>query len=103
LYRLAPAAVLGLSENLSTEIALADKRSVDISNKLYAALYHEWPSTDGFFLTEYRDVLQRWFAALSENDRMIAALVRKAFDGGNDGEALKAAAGLPTAPFCPMI
>jgi len=103
LNRLLPAAELGLSENLSPENALPDKRSVDISNKLYAALYHEWPSTDGFFLTEYRDALQCWFAALSMNDRMIAALVRKAFDGGNYGEALKAAAGLPSAPFCPLL
>lgn len=82
---------------------MADKRSDDASHKLYAALYHEWPSSDGFFLTEYRDALQRWFLDLSENDRMIAALVRKTFDSGNDAEALKAAAGLPTAPVCPLI
>ena len=82
---------------------MADKRSDDTSHKLYAALYHEWPSTDGFFLTEYRDALTHWYVSLSKNDRMIATLVRKAFNAGNDGEALKAAAGLPTAPLCPLI
>ena len=81
---------------------MADDFSTETADKLYAALYHEWPSADGFHMTEYRDDLQRWFAALSKNDRMVANLVRKAFDGGNDGEALKAAAGLPTAPFCPL-
>lgn len=103
LHRLSAAVPLGVSKNQNTGAALADKRSDDASHKLYAALYHEWPSADGFFITEYRDALQRWYSDLSQNDRMIAALVRKAFDGGNDGEALKAAAGLPTAPFCPLL
>jgi hypothetical protein len=82
---------------------MADNFSTETAHKLYAALYHEWPCEDGFFLTEYRDALQGWFTELSKNDRMIADLVRKTFDGGNDGEALKAAAGLPTAPFCPLL
>lgn len=81
---------------------MAYELSNDTAHKLHAALYHEWPSSDGFFLTEYREALQRWFRTLSVSDRMMANMARVAFDRGDDAEARKAAAALPPAPVCPL-
>jgi hypothetical protein len=83
--------------------AMADELSNDTAHKLHAALYHEWPSKDGFFLTEYRDALKRWFTTLSPSDKMATKAARAAFDRGDDPGASKAAAGLPAAPVCPLL
>ena len=82
---------------------MAEKLSEDAAHKLHAALYHEWPSKDGFFLPEYRDALKRWFTALTPSDKMATKVARAAFDRGDDPGALKAAEGLPAAPVCPLI
>lgn len=82
---------------------MADELTNDTTHKLHAALYHEWPSVDGFFLTEYRDALKRWYTDLSSSDQMATRFVRTAFDKGDDAEALKFAAMLPPAPFCPLL
>ena len=82
---------------------MADELSNDAAHKLHAALYHEWPSKDGFFLTEYRDALKRWFTTLSPSDKMATKAARAAFDRGDDPGASKAAAGLPAAPVCPLL
>jgi len=82
---------------------MADNLSDDTAHKLHAALYHKWPSSDGVFLTEYREALERWFEALSKRDQKIAAEARAAFDRGDDAEAQRAAAVLPAAPVCPLL
>jgi hypothetical protein len=82
---------------------MADKLSDGAAHKLHAALYHEWPSSDGVFLPEYREALQLWFAALSKSDRKMATMARAAFDRGDDAEAQNAAAALPPAPVCPLL
>ena len=82
---------------------MADELSDDTAHKLHAALYHEWPSKDGFFLTEYRDALKLWFTALSPSDKMVTKVARAAFDRSDDTGALKAAEGLPAAPVCPLL
>ena len=71
---------------------MADELSDDDAHKLHAALYHEWPSKDGFFLPEYRAALKLWFTALSPSDKMLTKVARTAFDQGDDAGALKAAA-----------
>ncbi len=82
---------------------MANELSSDTAHKLHAALYHEWPSADGFFLPEYRDALKSWFSGLSPSDKMVTKVARTAFDRGDDAGALKAAATLPLAPVCPLI
>ena len=82
---------------------MADELSNDTAHKLHAALYHEWPSKDGYFLTGYRDALKLWFMALPPSDKMVTKIARAAFDRGDDAGALKAAAALPPAPVCPLI
>jgi hypothetical protein len=82
---------------------VADDLSDDSAHKLYAALYYEWPSSNGVFLTEYREALERWFTALSKSERKLAAEARAAFDRGDDANARKASAALPPAPVCPLI
>ena len=82
---------------------MADELSDDTAHKLHAALYHQWPSKDGFFLPEYRAALKLWFKGLSASDKMVTKGVRAAFDKGDDAGALKAAATLPPAPVCPLI
>ena len=82
---------------------MADELSDDDAHKLHAALYHEWPSKDGYFLPEYREALRRWFAALSPGNKMVTKVARAAFDRSDDAGALKAAAGLPAAPVCPLL
>ena len=82
---------------------MADDRSNDTAHKLHAALYHQWPSNDGVFLTGYRDALKRWFTALSPSNKKVTKIARAAFDRGDDAGAKKAAAGLPPAPVCPLL
>jgi hypothetical protein len=82
---------------------MANELSDDTTHKLHAALYHEWPSSDGVYLTKYRDALQCWFTALSPNDKMVTKVARAAFDRGDDAGAQKAAAALPAAPVCPLL
>ena len=65
------------------------------------ALY-EWPSHDGFFLTEYRDALTLWFKGLSLDAKKATKVARAAFDHGDDAGASVAAATLPPAPVCPL-
>jgi hypothetical protein len=83
--------------------AMADELSNDTAHKLHAALYHEWPSSDGVFLNRYRDALKLWFTGLSPSDKMVTKVARAAFDRGEDAEAEKAAAALPPAPVCPLL
>lgn len=82
---------------------MAIELSNDTEHKLHAALYHEWPSADGFFLTAYRDALKLWFTALTASAKTVTTDARAAFDRGDDDGALKAAAGLPAAPVCPLL
>ena len=82
---------------------MATELSNDTAHKLHAALYHEWPSADGFFLTGYRDALDHWFTALTPGDKRATTNARAAFDRGDDAGASKAAAALPPAPVCPLL
>jgi len=82
---------------------MADELSDDTAHKLHAALYHEWPSSDGVFLTGYRDALKLWFTGLSLSDKVATKVARAAFDRGDDAEAQEAAAALPPAPVCPLL
>lgn len=82
---------------------MATELSNDIPHKLHAALYHEWPSSDEFFQTNYRDALKRWFTNLSAGDKMATKSARRAFDRGDDAGASATAAALPPAPVCPLI
>ena len=77
--------------------------SNDTSHKLHAALYHESPTAEGFFLSGYRRALERWFIGLSPDDQHATKVARAAFDRGNDAGALKIAACLPSAPTCPLL
>ena len=82
---------------------MAAELTDDTAHKLHAALYHEWPSNDGVFLTGYRDALNRWFTALYPSNKKVTKITRAAFDRGDDAGAQRAAATLPPAPVCPLL
>jgi len=73
------------------------------AHKLHAALHHESPTAEGFFLTGYRRALERWFTGLTPGDQHATKVARAAFDRGNDAGASKIATGLPPAPVCPLL
>ena len=103
MYRLPIDTLPVLWQILSPEGAMATEMSNDVAHMLHTALYHEWPSEDGFFLTDYRDALTLWFTDLAPSDKRIMIAARTAFDRGDDAGASKAVAGRPAAPICPLF
>lgn len=75
--------------------------SNDARDKLMAALNHDWPDHDQEFSASYIDACGKWFASLSNSDRMAASSARAAFNRGDEAGAEKLAAALPSAPKLP--
>ena len=72
-------------------------------HNLHAALVHGWHDSDRDFPVSYVEACQRWFAALSEEDRRVADAAVVAFERYDESEAEKIAARLPAAPRCPLL
>jgi len=73
------------------------------AHKLHAALIHSWHDLDRDFPVSYVEACQRWYAALSEENRCVADAAVAAFERYDETEAEKIAAGLPAAPRCPLL
>ena len=72
------------------------------TDKLQAALNHDWGDPDGNFPVEYLRACARWFAGLSDGDRRVAKSAIWVYATGNDTGAAKIAADLPAAPTFPL-
>jgi hypothetical protein len=77
---------------------MAHATSNDADQKLQAVINHDWPETDNAVPRSYVQACGRWFAALSADDKVVAAMARAAFEKGDEAEAKKAASALPPAP-----
>jgi hypothetical protein len=85
------------------DIVMADELSNDPAHKLQAVLNHTLTDPDKDLPPAYVAACWRWFSALSGDDQVIAAVARSAYDKGDAGEAVRAAAALPPAPVCPLL
>jgi len=72
------------------------------ADKLKACLNYDFVDTDKDLPVEYLAACRRWVDALSEKDRVVATVARATLDTGNETEAEKIAAVLPTAPAFPL-
>jgi hypothetical protein len=79
--------------------ALLSDRPTD---KLQAALNHDWDDPDRNFPVEYLRACARWFADLSDGDRRVAESAVWVYTTGNDISAAKIAAELPATPLFPL-
>ena len=82
---------------------MADALSDHPADKVQAVLNHTLADPDKELPPAYVAACWRWFSALSGDDQLIAAVARAAYDKGDEGEAVKAAAALPPAPVCPLL
>ena len=85
------------------DAVMADDLSNDADHKLHAVMNHDWPNMKKGFPLSYFQACGRWFAALSGDDKVVAAMARAAFERGDEAEAKKAASALPPAPVCPLL
>jgi len=74
----------------------------EISEKLQAALNHDWLEPDEDFPASYIAACREWFAALSASDKAVVAVARATFDKDDEPVVLKIAAALPAAPKFPQ-
>lgn len=72
------------------------------TDKLQAAINHDWPDADQDFPPDYVAACRAWYAALSAGDKATAEVVRATFEKGEEAEAEKLAASLPAAPAFPL-
>jgi hypothetical protein len=72
------------------------------TDKLQAALNHDWDDPDRNFPVDYLRACARWFAGLSEADRKVAGSAIWLYATGNDTGAARIAAELPAAPIFPL-
>ena len=84
-------------------MSMADALSNDPEHKLQAVMNHDWPDMKKGLPLSYFQACGRWFAALSGDDKVVAAMARAAFERGDEAEAKKAASALPPAPVCPLL
>ena len=82
---------------------MADELSNDPAHKLQAVLNHTLADPNKDLPPAYVAACWRWFSVLSGDDQVIAAVARAAYDKGDEGEAVEAAAALPPAPVCPLL
>jgi hypothetical protein len=82
---------------------MSDELLNNPAHKLQAVLNHTLTDSDKELPPAYVAACWRWFSALSGDDQVIAAVARAAYDKGDEGEAVKAAAALPPAPVCPLL
>jgi hypothetical protein len=82
-----------------TMTAVLSDRTTD---KLQAALNHDWDDTYRNFPVDYLRACARWFAGLSDGDRRVAESAIWVYATGNDTSAAKIAAELPAAPAFPL-
>jgi hypothetical protein len=73
------------------------------AHKLQAALVQGWHNLDRDFPMPYVEACLRWFADLSEEDRLVANAAVAAFERYDETEAERIAASLPDAPRCPLL
>lgn len=81
---------------------MSDELSNDPAHKLQAVLNHALTDSNKDSPPGYVAACWRWFSALSGDNQVIAAVARAEFDKGNETEAEKIAASLPSAPVCPL-
>jgi len=72
------------------------------SDKLQAALNHEWQDPDRNFPASYIAACREWYAVLSASDKALVAVARAVFEKGDEVEAAKIASALPPAPVFPL-
>ena len=72
------------------------------TDKLQAALNHDWNDRDREFPVEYLRACARWFAGLSGHGCRIAGSAIWVFASGDETSAVKIAADLPAAPIFPL-
>jgi hypothetical protein len=79
-------------------VSLSDRPT----DKLQAALNHDWDDPDRNLPVDYLRACARWFAGLSDGDRRVAESAIWVYATGNDTSAAKIAADLPAAPTFPL-